>query len=146
MVEKAIKRGGFHRSFKTKVVIRKDVGAQIEQLLKRDVIQKLAMAKKSGLVVTGFAKVEDGIKRGDIVGLLHASEAADDGRLKLRRRFEGMGAAKYHIAPGNDLTQAEISLATGNTSAIHVGLKDGGAVRAFFEAMSRYSNYCETGQ
>ncbi len=90
----------------------------------------------------GFTKVEEALNRSEIAGLLHASDAAEGGKAKLDRKFAALHFGKDHIAPENSFTSAEIGLATGSSNAIHAGVKDGGASRAFFEALERLSFYC----
>ena len=57
----------------------------------RTLRQGLSLANKAGAVVTGFAKVEAAIAGKPVVALIHATEAAEDGRKKargqLRKRF-----------------------------------------------------------
>ena len=100
------------------------------------------MCNKAGLVAVGFTKVENALNRGEIAGLLHASDAAEGGKAKLDRKFYALYSGKDHIAPKNCFTSAEISLAAGSANVIHAGVKDGGAARAFFEALDRLSGYC----
>ena len=114
----------------------------MEQLFKRSALERLSICNKAGLVVVGFTKVEEALKRGEIAGLLHASDAAEGGKAKLDRKFAALYSGKDHIAPENCFTSAEIGLATGSTNVIHAGVKDGGASRAFFEALDRLSGYC----
>ena len=84
-------------------------------------------------MVVGFAKVEEALKRQEIVALLHADTAASDGKAKLDKKLEALSAGKDYIAPKNCFTSAEISLAAGSTGVIHAGLREGGATRAFLQ-------------
>lgn len=144
-VSSAVQRKAFNRAFKSDVHVPCDLASRIEHLLKRDVIQRLSLAKKAGLIVLGFAKIEEAIRRGEIVDLLHAREASIDGVTKLRRRWQVSKANQDRTLTENNLSVDEISLATGSLNAIHVGIKDGGATTALLNAMRRYRNYCEAG-
>jgi hypothetical protein len=140
-VEEAVRRGVFHRAFKKTVEVGQDLPAQVEELLKRYALESLSLANKAGLVVTGFVRVGEAIKRGEIIVLLHADIAAAHGKTKLDSSFGGSSSEKDHIAPKNCFTSAEISLATGSANVIHAGFKEGGASRAFIRAVERFSNY-----
>jgi predicted RNA-binding protein YlxR (DUF448 family) len=142
IVAEAVKKRAFHRAFRKPVTTRDDLSYQVEELFKRSALERLSIANKAGLVVVGFSKVEEALKRREIVALLHADIAASDGKSKLDRKFMAVSSGKDHIAPENCFTSAEISLATGSTNVIHAGLKEGGASRAFLQALDHLSVYC----
>jgi uncharacterized protein len=140
-VEQAVKKRSFHKGFKREVVVPSGLSDNIEQLLRTAALQYLSIANKAGLVVTGFTKVEEAAKRGDLIAVLHAEEAADDGRLKLDRKFMASRASGEVINPKMCFTADEISLAAGSINVIHAGLKEGGASRAFLNAVKRWTTY-----
>src|SRR5512139_961077 len=79
-IEDAVKRNVFARGFKREVRVARDFAAQVERLLERATLDALAITAKAGLVVGGFAKVEEAIGRNDILALIHASDGAAEGR------------------------------------------------------------------
>jgi predicted RNA-binding protein YlxR (DUF448 family) len=141
-VAEAVKRRAFQRAFRKPVSTSDELPLQVEELFKRSALERLSICNKAGLVVMGFSKVEEALRRREIVALLHADTAAADGKAKLDRKFEALTSGKDHIAPKNCFTSAEISLATGSTNVIHAGLKEGGASRTFLQALDRLSGYC----
>ncbi len=138
----AVKRRAFQRAFRKPVVVSDSLSVEVERLFKRSALERLSICKKAGLLVVGFAKVEEALKRHEIVALLHADTAATDGKAKLDRKLEALFAGEDYIAPKNCFTSAEISLAAGSTGVIHAGLREGGATRAFLQALDRLSAYC----
>jgi len=142
IVADAVKRRAFQRAFRKPVAVSDSLSSDVERLFKRSALERLSICNKAGLLVVGFAKVEDALKRHEIVALLHAVTAAYDGKAKLDRKLEASFAGKDYIEPKNCFTSAEISLAAGSANVIHAGVKDGGASRAFFEALDRLSSYC----
>lgn len=142
IVAEAVKRRAFQRAFRKPVSAGEDLPLKVEQLFKRSALERLSICNKAGLVVLGFAKVDEALNRGGLAALLHASEASEGGKAKLDRKFAAVNLGKDRIAPINCFTSAEISLATGSANAIHAGVKEGGAARAFFEALDRLSCYC----
>jgi uncharacterized protein len=141
-VAEAVKRKAFQRAFRKPVSASEDLPLQVEELFKRSALERLSICTKAGLVVVGFTRVEEALNRGEIAGLLHASDGAEDGKAKLGRKFRAIYPGKDHRAPENRFTSAEISLAAGSTNVIHAGLKEGGAAFAFFEALDRLTGYC----
>lgn len=144
IVADAVKRRAFQRAFRKPVTAGENLSLEVERLFKRSALERLSICNKAGLLVVGFAKVEEALKRGEIVALLHADAAATDGRSKLDRKFAASLAGQDYIAPENCFTSAEISLAAGSIGVIHAGLREGGATRAFLLDLDRLSAYCAT--
>eukprot|EP01037_Dinobryon_pediforme_P026982 gene26982-29693_t len=82
-VETAIKRKVFARAFEGPAVVDPGLADLIDRLLEDTLLGTLGLARKAGLVVIGFAKVEAAIARDDLVAVVHASEAGADGVAKL---------------------------------------------------------------
>ena len=115
--------------------------------MRQDALERLALANKAGLVVMGFEKLVRALEAPDgqaIVVLLHAADAAADGRKKLDRRFLRAGCAdRAHPSVIDLLSRAELSLALGRENVVHAGLREGGATRAFSRAAERLACYLE---
>ncbi len=142
IVADAVKRRAFQRAFRKQVTVSDSLSLEVERLFKRSALERLSICNKAGLLVVGFAKVEEALKRHEIVALLHADTAATDGKAKLDRKLEALFSGRDYIAPKNCFTSAEISLAAGSIGVIHAGLREGGATRAFLQALDRLSVYC----
>lgn len=140
-VAEAVRRHAFQRAFRRAVQVDADLPEQVEALMRRAAVDSLSMANKAGLAITGFEKVDQAIRGGEIVLLLHATDAAADGVAKLGTRFAVLAKGKSYTAPKICLTSAELSLATGRSNVIHAGLKEGGASRAFLRAVERLLRY-----
>src|SRR6202007_1163731 len=61
MVADAVRRHQFSRGFKRDVRVAENLAADTEALLARSAVEALAIAAKAGQVISGFAKVEDGL-------------------------------------------------------------------------------------
>jgi predicted RNA-binding protein YlxR (DUF448 family) len=145
-VQEAVKRKGFQRAFKaSQISVSGRLADEVEELLKRHAIERLSIVKKAGQILTGFTKVYEGLNQKAVIALVHAQEAAEDGRNKLWKKFAAVCGAQEHIAAINCLTSAEIGLATGGSNVIHAGLKEGGAAREFLKAIERFQHYRTVG-
>lgn len=89
-VAEAVRRKLFGRGLKDEVTVDADLADWVDRLLLDAALKALSMARKAGQVVTGFGKVTTAAAKGQATAILHAREAADDGRRKvaqvLRRR------------------------------------------------------------
>lgn len=83
LVDEAVKRKIFARGLKQSIIAQDDLGALVDQLLTRSALGSLALARKSGAVVSGSAKVDAAIRSGKAALVLHATDAAPDGVRKL---------------------------------------------------------------
>jgi hypothetical protein len=106
------------------------------------------MARKAGQFVTGATKVKAALESMQAIALLTASDAAEDGRNKMRstlralnyaRREQGIGGADV---PHFELLQsAEMGLALGLENVIHAALMTGAAAQSAVEKARRLARY-----
>ncbi len=141
-VTQAVKKGIFARSLKRNVTVPPDLAERIDRLLARRVADALSLANKAGLIVAGFAKVEEAIKAGRVVVLIHASDAAQDGMAKLDSRFKALCAAGEMAGEiRKELTSEEMSLALGRMNVVHAAASEGGATRRFVDEAGRLRRF-----
>jgi predicted RNA-binding protein YlxR (DUF448 family) len=144
-VAKAVRQKVFARGFRQAVEADATLAEAVEVLLRRAALQDLALANKAGCVVAGFAKVEKALNGRKPMALLHASDAAGDGRRKLDRlalaRTVGdMGA----IVPVGWFTSTEVSAALGRENVMHAAIENGGAGQKFLWSAERFRRYVGT--
>ena len=141
-VAAAVRQKVFGRSLKQGVTIPADLVSLVERLMAKRLAEALALANKAGLVVAGFAKVEEMLTRRRAVVLLHAADAASDGVAKLDRQFKGLseqgGADTEFIV---ELTGEEMSLAMGRPNVVHAAAVGGGATRRLIEEARRLRRF-----
>lgn len=123
-VREAVRRKVFGRGLRAEAVPAPDLAERVEALLLRDGLQSLSLANKAGKVVTGFDKVEAALRVGQALAVLHAREAAPDGRRKLaqaahRSAMERGAEAAKLISP---FLEEEMGLALGRSHVIHAAL------------------------
>lgn len=141
-VTSAVARRLFSRSFRREAKAPPELPDAIEALLVADLRQALALANKAGVVITGFHKVESALEAGEAIALIHAAEAAEDGRRKLlqalRRRF-GDQASTIPIV--ESLSGSDLDLALGRSHVIHAALVAGAGGKGFLERWRRLCVY-----
>jgi predicted RNA-binding protein YlxR (DUF448 family) len=143
MVEEALKRRLFSRAFKTEAKASETLPQDIERVLRDDLRQGLALANKAGNVITGFQKVESAITDKPVVALIHAAEAAEDGRRKLANPLrKRLGEAISSFPVIQVLSIDELDLALGRSHVIHAALVAGAGSDGFLNRWHRYRTYC----
>jgi len=136
----AIARNVFVRSFKREVRVSAELVDLTERLLVRTALDALAIAGKSGLVATGFSKVEAALARGPVSGLLHAADAGADGVAKLNRALRQRHDGE-RLAVVTDFTSAQLNLALGRPNVVHAALLAGPASSTFLARCARLASF-----
>ncbi|MBM3543245.1 MAG: RNA-binding protein [Alphaproteobacteria bacterium] len=139
-VADATKRNVFTQALKTKVSLPENLASQVDGLLAEAALSALALANKAGDVVFGAAKIEETMRKGRVIALIHAKEAAEDGRRKLDGKALAMTGGEP-IPTIRIFTEGELGLASGRTNVIHAALIQGGAARKFLAAAARLERY-----
>ena len=130
-VDRAVQRKLFARALKAEVTIPADLGEMVDTLYVRAALGALGLARKAGSVVLGAVKVEDAVRNGAALLVLHAREASGDGV----RRIASARRATVHVG-GPDIpayklfSEAELGLAFGGTNVIHAAVLAEAAGRA----------------
>jgi len=133
----ALARKAFARSFKREVRAAPDLVESTERLLERAALDALAMAHKAGRTVTGFAKVEAAlVRQGRVAGLIHASDASQDGVRKLAATLRQRPDAE-NIAIIGTFAITQLDLAFGRANVVHAVLVAGSESEAFLARVAR---------
>jgi len=145
-INAAIKDNVFARSFKQNVRVAADLAVTTEQLMERSALDALAIAGKAGQVIAGFAKVEAAIGRDDLLALIHAADAAADGKRKLDAALQRKSPEKQQeIAIIGELTGAQLDLALNRPNVVHAALLAGPVSDTFLARAKRLERF-RTGQ
>ena len=133
-VAEAIKRGAFAKALNG---AKPDptLPDQVARLMRADLVQAMALARKAGLAVAGQAKVEDAIGRGQVVALVHVAGASADGMVKLNRKLPDDAAILEFFIP------SELDLAFGRENVVHAALSRGGQTASLLELARGYARY-----
>lgn len=94
-----------------------DLSDQVEALLARNCLSLLGLARRSGLLVTGFEKVAEALAADPAAVLVTATDGSADGRNKLAR----LGRKVIAL-----FTRDELSLALGRENVVHAALTPAG--------------------
>lgn len=146
IVEKAVERNLFSAAFKSKVEVASSISQNIEKLQLAEIANGLSIARKAGLAISGFSKVDGLARRGDIKLVFHGSDGTVDGLNKIKSALVAahkMGAYKKGVPqPFVRLSVAELDQALGMNNTVHVALVSGGATSSLRTKIVRIENYC----
>jgi uncharacterized protein len=142
LVRDAVRKKAFQRAFRRQLTVPDDLAEQVDRLLLKRALEALSLARKAGLVVTGFGKVDTRIAAGDAAALVTAHDAGDDGANRLSRKY--MAVCRSAARPPriiDILTKSELGLAIGRPNVVHAALGPGRTSDGFVAAVARLARY-----
>jgi predicted RNA-binding protein YlxR (DUF448 family) len=147
-VAEAVKKKVFARSLKTEVRLPEDLAGLTRLRLEQRFTSGLAMARKAGQLVTGAGKVKAAIESGEILALITATDAAEDGRNKMAQALRALhyaaeeaGEAAFTVPHLELLSSDQLGLALGLENVIHAALTTGAAAQSALDKGLRLARY-----
>ncbi len=120
-IETAAKKNLFSRAAKTKLNAAADLAATVEALLIRRCLDQLGLARREGVLISGFEKSAAAIRASKAAWVIEASDGASDGRGKI------LALARHQTTKVCGAFSADdLSLALGLENAIHAVLLQSG--------------------
>jgi uncharacterized protein len=140
-VVEAVRKNVFARSLKAPVRAAADLPDQVAARLRDTALGRLGLARRAGVALAGFAKVEAALASEQVAALISASDGADDGRRKIEQAvFRLHGGAPPFPRIGL-FSGAELGLAMGLPNVIHAAVLQSPAGKSFVEAAIRLQRY-----
>jgi uncharacterized protein len=131
LIEEAVRRRLFRRSFKADVGVSADLPDTLDRLLEQSALDALSIAHKAGLVIQGFAKVEAAVRTAPLAALVRARNAGEESGHRLvaalKRREDIAVEGKIIEA----FTSPQLDLALGRINVVHAALLAGRASETF---------------
>ncbi|GAA5105978.1 RNA-binding protein [Bartonella jaculi] len=142
VIEEAIKRKAFNKSFKTDVEVASNLAHIVDTLLLKAALSSLSMARKAGAVVMGATKVDTAIRSGKVIFVLHAKETTEDGKRKIAQAIHTIQQqTNRNIKTISLFTSDEMRMAFGSNPVMHAALLDTKAAEGFIKAIHRLLAY-----
>ncbi len=147
-LEKALGNGklkaALARAFKTgEIAIPADLGALVESALERQAMERLGLEARASNLITGSEKIDVAARRGQVRMLLHAADAAPDGRRKLDQAWRVGEEAEGQELAGTILPvgREPLSQALGRENVVHIAVTNPGAAARIGALLSRWQSY-----
>jgi uncharacterized protein len=131
----AIKRQAFARGFEEDCKVPDELPDMVGNLLRKQAVNQVSLARKAGTAVQGFTKVEEAVRKGGIRVLLHTEGAGEDGVSKLDR----LAGNKTVIA--NSFRSDEMDLAFGRPNVIHAAIAASGLADRLVVYLQRMASF-----
>ena len=83
LLEKAINNNLFGKPLKKSVKANNELLEQVENILFKQALNAISLARKAGVMISGMDKVKEALKKNNVAFLLEAQDAGTDGHNKL---------------------------------------------------------------
>jgi uncharacterized protein len=137
-------KGALARGFKgAALTLADDLPQQIDDGFRRALTGQLGMAAKAGVLLAGADKIDATARAGQVRLLLHAADAAADGRRKRDQSWrvgedaEGSGQAGLVLPLSRDV----LGQALGRENAVHLAIIDAGWAHRIGNLLTRWHRY-----
>jgi uncharacterized protein len=137
-------KGALARAFQGAVVaVPDDLAGAIDDAFGRLALAQLGMAAKAGALLTGADKIDNAARSGQVRLLMHAADAALDGRRKRDQSWrvgedaEGSGQTGMVLPLGRE----RLSQALGRDNAVHLALIDAGWTDRLGTLLQRWRDF-----
>ena len=135
-IDAAVKKNLFSRSAKTQLKPSADLADTVETLLFRRCLDQLGLARREGVLISGFEKSAASIRSGKAAWLIEAADGSSDGRGKL------VALARHQTTKVCGAFSADdLSLALGLENAIHAVLLHGGRADRWTTEVERLAGF-----
>ncbi|NNC73208.1 MAG: DUF448 domain-containing protein [Sphingomonadaceae bacterium] len=141
-------RGALARSFKSgDLAIPDDLADRITGALEKNALDRIGLESRSGAVITGSDRIRETARAGRVHLLLHAADAAEDGRRKLDQAWrvgkEAEGSGRQGLVIPAD--RSILGAALGRENVVHIAIVDERAAKRVSGAISRWMNFTGPG-
>jgi predicted RNA-binding protein YlxR (DUF448 family) len=135
--EKGKLKPALQRAFKlSQVRVPADLGELAETALRKAALDRLGLESRAGHLLYGTDRIENAARSGKVHLLIHAADAADDGRRSLDQSWRvGGGGPEGVIFPEG---RTILSLALGRENVVHIALTDPAAASRVHHALARW--------
>lgn len=144
ILQEALRRKAFERNLQQELIIPDGLVEMVDRLLLKSALQSLSLTRKTGLVVSGLQKVDETVRSGQAAMVLHAFEAADDGKRKIAQAIHAaQELGKDNVPVISIFTGDDLGLAFGAAHVIHVAILKGAAAKSFIQRTQKLLSYRE---
>ena len=137
-VAAAVKKNAFARSAKAPLKPSPELPDLVERLLSRRCLDQLGLARREGVLISGFEKTLATVQAGKAGWLIEASNGSADGRRKL------LSAAARSSSPPSvcgAFSAEELGLALGLENVIHLALLAGRRSERWTEEVRKLAGF-----
>lgn len=134
VLTKAIDKKLFSKAAKKKLNDNAELISLVEELMKKKGLASINMARKAGILVSGFEKVKDLLIKQRAAFLLEAKDAGEDGHKRMLSFAKDLKVFSFY-------TTEELDKALDKVNTVHVAFKQSKMAEAVCNDLSKLENF-----
>ncbi len=138
-VIKALEKKIFHKVSRHNLKIAENFIDIVENLIKDKALASLNLARKAGVLVTGFEKVKEVIQKNKVDFIIEARDAGQDGKEKMA--FLAKNLEKFNLFSIDELDRA-----LNKENTVHVAVLKSDMSRSVYNSLKKYQNFLYNGE
>lgn len=144
-LQRALTKGLFARAFKETARLPADLDADgfiahVAAGLRVRALSALGLARRAGASVQGFEKLKAGLKKGEVIVYIYASDSAPDGRDKMLRLVQALDRPCPAVGYFSGI---ELDQALGSSNIVHLGLTKQGIATGLLRESARLGGFVD---
>lgn len=133
-LQTAVDKNLFSKAFKKAVKADAFLVQTVEELLRKRGLDAVSLARKAGVLITGFEKVCEAVKKGKVAFVLEAKDAGADGHNRIMLLAKDLEVFRtYEIE--------ELDKALNKVNTVHAAFLKGEMAKAIRNEFSRFENF-----
>lgn len=130
----AVDKNLFAKALKLKVRAGTDLIDMVENILKKSGLEAVSLSKKAGVLVTGFEKVKEALKKDKIAFVLEAKDAGDDGHNKIVSLAKNLELFDLYSVE-------ELDKVLGKTNTVHAAFMKSDAAKMVYAKLHKLKTF-----
>lgn len=136
---KALDKKLFHKVSRHNLKVAEDFIDIVGGLLKQKALESLNIARKSGILISGFEKLKEAIKKDKVEFVIEASNAGSDGK-------EKVALLAKNIEIFNLFSIDELDIALNKENTVYIAILKGDTSKMVYNSLKKYQNFYHNGE
>lgn len=133
-LETAVSKNLFAKAAKKHFKTNPELVSIVETLLKKHGLDLISLSRKAGILVTGFEKVAETIKKEKAAFILEAKDAGEDGHNKILSLSKGLEVFKIYNVE-------ELDKALDKVNTVHIAFKKSEMAQTVYKEFKKIENF-----
>ena len=130
----AIEKNLFSKACKKKVNVDTQLISLVENLLKKRGLELISLSRKAGILLTGFEKVSEAVKKDKAAFILEATDAGTDGHNKILSLSQGLEIFNLYSVE-------ELDKALDKVNTVHIAFKKSEMAKSVHTELAKIKNF-----
>jgi len=135
-LSKAIEKNLFAKALKVKARVDIKLADMAEAILRKKGLESINLARKAGILITGFEKVAEAIKKNKVAFILEANDAGEDGHQKILAAAKGIEVFGVY-------TTEELDKALDKINTVHAAFEKSEMAEKVRNDLERFRSFVE---